>query len=71
MKGRSFTLSLAGKGSLITGSVEAKAKLAMGSADSPPIPLAISGTWRAPLIGPDQPARLQKGDKTGAAQPRG
>ncbi len=66
IEGENYTVALAGRGSLLTGSVEAKAKLATKEQQTP-IPLTISGTWRAPLIAPDQVSLRQ----VGAGQPRG
>ncbi len=67
LEGQDYTVALNGRGSLITGSVEANATLAMTADPGKTIPLAVMGTWRAPLIGPRQ-LTLQ-GD--GAGQPRG
>jgi hypothetical protein len=67
LDGQDYTAALDGRGSLLTGSVEANATLAMKADPGRTIPLAISGTWRAPLIGPRQ-LSLQG---PGAGQPRG
>ena len=66
VEGADYTLVLNGSSSLLTGSLDARAKLAMTGKD-PAIPVAITGTWRAPLIGPDQPAAQPQG----VGQPRG
>ena len=52
LEGADYSVALEGRGSLITGTVEGNATLAMNAAAGKTIPLAISGTWRAPLIGP-------------------
>ncbi len=65
--GQDYAVALNGRGSLITGSVEANATLTMKAGSGKTIPLAVTGTWRAPLIGPRQ-LTLKGGD---AGQPRG
>ncbi len=67
LKGKDYAVALNGRGSLITGSVEANATLAMKSGGGKTVPLAITGTWLKPLIGPRQ---LTLRDQT-AGQPRG
>ena len=67
LDGQDYTAALDGRGSLLTGSVEANATLAMKADPGRTIPLAISGTWRAPLIGPRQLSLQGRG----AGQPRG
>ena len=67
LEGKDYTVALSGRGSLITGSVEANATLATKAGDGRTIPLAITGTWRAPLIAPRQ-LTLQD---AGSGQPRG
>ncbi len=67
LKGKDYAVALTGRGSLVTGSVEANATLAMKAGAGKTIPLAVTGTWRAPLIGPRQ-LTLEGG---GAGQPRG
>ncbi len=52
--GKDYTVALNGRGSLITGSVEASATLAMKADPGQAIPLSVTGTWRTPLIGPRQ-----------------
>ena len=67
LDGQDYTAALDGRGSLLTGLVEANATLATKADPGRTIPLAVTGTWRAPLIGPRQ-VSLQE---SGAAQPRG
>ena len=67
LEGGDYTVNLSGRGSLLTGSVTGKARLAMNADD--PVPLAITGTWRAPLFGPDQ-ARVDE-DSDMEREPRG
>lgn len=55
MSGSGYSLALAGKGSLISGLIEAKATLASRFGD---IPLDITGRWRVPLIARQAPAAL-------------
>jgi AsmA protein len=52
LEGPDYAVALNGRGSLLTGSVEANATLATKDSAGRTIPLTISGTWRAPLIGP-------------------
>jgi AsmA protein len=47
MRGSDFRLTLAGQGSLFTGAVDGRARLATSLGV---VPLAISGTWRKPII---------------------
>ncbi len=55
IEGESYDVALNGRGSLLTGSLEAKAKLTVKKdGGGAPIPLAITGTVRKPLIAPDQ-----------------
>ncbi len=54
MEGQDYAVALNGSGSLITGSVKANATLAMKAGSGKTIPLVVTGTWRAPLIGPRQ-----------------
>ncbi len=54
LAGQNYTVALSGRGSLVTGSIEANATLTMGAAAGQTIPVAVTGTWRAPLIGPRQ-----------------
>ena len=67
LEGQDYSVALSGRGSLVTGSVEANATLAMKAGDGKTIPLSVTGTWRAPLIGPRQ-LTLKGGDP---GQPRG
>ncbi len=67
LAGQGYSVALDGRGSLVTGSVEASATLAMTAGAGKTIPLAVTGTWRAPLIGPRQ--LTLNGDDGG--QPRG
>jgi AsmA protein len=69
MSGSGYSLALSGKGSLISGLVEAKATLAGRFGD---IPLNVTGRWRVPLIARQAPAALPDEqaithDETGAA----
>ena len=69
MSGNGYSLALSGKGSLISGLVEAKATLASRFGD---IPLNVTGRWRVPLIARQAPAPLPDEqaithDETGAA----
>jgi AsmA protein len=66
--GQDYDVALAGRGSLVTGSLDANATLVMKTGSAATVPLTISGTWRAPLIGPRQ---LTLQDGTGGARPRG
>ncbi len=68
VEGNTYSVVLTGRGSLLTGTVEATARLAMNADKGTTIPLAITGTWRAPMIGPDQ-LTLQRDQQGG--QPRG
>ena len=52
MRGTGFRLMLAGKGSLFTGAVDAKAKLATGTET---IALTVDGSWQKPTIARAQP----------------
>jgi AsmA protein len=54
LEGADYAVALNGRGSLLTGSVEANATLATKGGAGRTIPLTVSGTWRAPLIGPRQ-----------------
>ena len=67
LEGQDYSVALSGRGSLISGSIEANATLAMNAGAGKTIPLAVTGTWRAPLIGPRQ-LTLRGGDP---GQPRG
>ena len=67
LEGQDYSVALSGRGSLITGSIEASATLATKAGAGKTIPLAVTGTWRAPLIGPRQ--LTLRGDDPG--QPRG
>ena len=55
--GKNYHVALSGRGSLLTGMVEGKAKLRMMDAAGKPkdtVPLLLSGSWRSPVIAPDQ-----------------
>lgn len=67
VEGQDYAVALNGRGSLLTGSVEAKATLATKAGAGKTIPLAVSGTWRQPLIGPRQLTLKDSGN----GQPRG
>ncbi len=67
LEGQDYVVALNGRGSLITGSVEANATLTLKAGGGKTVPLAVTGTWRAPLIGPRQ---LTLKDQA-AGQPRG
>ncbi len=67
VEGEGYAVALSGRGSLITGTVEANATLTMKADPGKTIPLAVTGTWRTPLIGPRQ-VTLRGGE---AGQPRG
>jgi uncharacterized protein involved in outer membrane biogenesis len=67
LEGQDYSVALNGRGSLVTGSVEANATLAMTAGDGKTVPLAVTGTWRAPLIGPRQVTLRDDG----AGQPDG
>jgi uncharacterized protein involved in outer membrane biogenesis len=54
MDGKGFRLSLSGGGSVLSGSVNASGRLAAAGDD---IPIAVSGTWRAPVVERGPPAR--------------
>ncbi|HEY5082129.1 MAG TPA: AsmA family protein [Bauldia sp.] len=53
MDGKGFRLSLSGGGSVLSGSVNASGRLAAAGDD---IPIAVSGTWRAPVVERGPPA---------------
>ena len=65
--GQDYAVALNGRGSLITGSVEANATLTMTAGAGATIPLTITGTWASPLIGPRQLTLREDG----AELPRG
>ena len=47
MEGDTFRVALAGRGSVLNESVDAKARLTLGTAE---LSLVIAGTWQAPLV---------------------
>ena len=67
LAGPDYAVALNGRGSLLTGSIEGQATLTMKAGAGKTIPLSLTGTWRAPLIGPRQLTLM--GKDTG--QPRG
>lgn len=67
LSGPGYAIDLSGRGSLITGTVEAQATLAVKTGAGATIPLTVMGTWRAPQIGPRQLTL----DGKDAAQSRG
>jgi hypothetical protein len=69
VEGKDYSVALSGRGSLLTGSIEATAELAMKGAAAAAIPLAITGSWRAPLIGPGK--TTMQDDMLEDRQPRG
>ena len=73
-EGKNFRVAFAGRGSLLTGFVEARAKLSTwdaGGKNKDTIPVMITGTWREPVIAPDQPTKPGNGQRPVPAPPRG
>jgi AsmA protein len=53
MHGKDFVLNLAGRGSVLSGAVNARATLTTGRMD---LPLAVTGTWREAVVDRDEDA---------------
>jgi len=70
MTGEGFALAMAGKGSVLNGLVDAKARI-MTERDE--VPIAITGRWRVPTIARDTTTAAPEEDRSGsdALQPSG